>query len=56
VDRHFDLIAIGAGSGGLSWPNAPPATAPPGLIDQGLGGSMAELTVVPKKVLWFVRP
>lgn len=55
MDRHFDLIAIGAGSGGLSVAErAARHGARCAVIDHGpLGGTCVNLGCVPKKVMWF---
>lgn len=56
MDRHFDLIAIGGGSGGLSTPEW--ATRYYGkkcavVESKELGGTCVNVGCVPKKVMWF---
>jgi glutathione reductase (NADPH) len=55
MNRHFDLIAIGAGSGGLSVvERAARHGARCAVVDHGpLGGTCVNLGCVPKKVMWF---
>jgi glutathione reductase (NADPH) len=53
--RHYDLIAIGGGSGGLSAAErAARYGARAAVIEPGrLGGTCVNLGCVPKKVMWF---
>ena len=53
--RHYDLIAIGAGSGGLSVAErAARYGARCAVVESGpLGGTCVNLGCVPKKVMWF---
>ncbi|RRQ21854.1 glutathione-disulfide reductase [Thiohalobacter thiocyanaticus] len=55
MDRHFDLIAIGAGSGGLSVAErAARYGARCAVIESGpLGGTCVNVGCVPKKVMWY---
>jgi len=52
---HYDLIAIGAGSGGLSAAERASAHGRRCAIidDQPLGGACVNLGCVPKKVMWY---
>lgn len=55
MSKHYDLIAIGAGSGGLS---AAERAAEYGkktavIENQKLGGTCVNIGCVPKKVMWF---
>ena len=55
MSKHFDLIAIGAGSGGLS---AAERAAEYGMKtavieNKKLGGTCVNVGCVPKKVMWF---
>lgn len=55
MSNHFDLIAIGAGSGGLSVAErAASYGAKTAVIESGeLGGTCVNLGCVPKKVMWY---
>jgi glutathione reductase (NADPH) len=55
MEKHFDLIAIGAGSGGLSVAErAARHGARCAIVEPGrLGGTCVNLGCVPKKVMWF---
>ncbi len=55
MTKHYDLIAIGAGSGGLSVAErAARYGAKCALIEHGpLGGTCVNVGCVPKKVMWF---
>lgn len=55
MDQHYDLIAIGAGSGGLSVAErAARHGARCAVVEQArLGGTCVNLGCVPKKVMWF---
>ncbi|TNG00357.1 MAG: glutathione-disulfide reductase [Gammaproteobacteria bacterium] len=56
MDKHFDLIAIGGGSGGLSAPEwaARYYGKRCAIIEsQALGGTCVNAGCVPKKVMWF---
>ena len=55
MSNHFDLIAIGAGSGGLSIAErAASYGAKTAVIESGeLGGTCVNLGCVPKKVMWY---
>ena len=55
MTRHYDLIAIGAGSGGLSVAErAARYGAKCAVIERGpLGGTCVNVGCVPKKVMWF---
>lgn len=55
MPRHYDLIAIGAGSGGLSVAErAARYGAKCAVIESGpLGGTCVNVGCVPKKVMWF---
>lgn len=55
MGRHFDLIAIGAGSGGLSVAErAARYGAKCAVIESGpLGGTCVNVGCVPKKVMWY---
>ena len=56
MDKHFDLIAIGGGSGGLSAPEwaARYYGKNCAIIEsQALGGTCVNAGCVPKKVMWF---
>jgi glutathione reductase (NADPH) len=55
MTKHFDLIAIGAGSGGLSVAErAARYGAKCAVIEHGpLGGTCVNVGCVPKKVMWF---
>ncbi len=55
MTTHFDLIAIGAGSGGLSVAErAARYGAKCAVIEKGpLGGTCVNVGCVPKKVMWF---
>lgn len=55
MTRHYDLIAIGAGSGGLSVAErAARYGAKCAVIESGpLGGTCVNVGCVPKKVMWF---
>src|SRR5262245_59020182 len=54
MEKHFDLIAIGGGSGGLAVAQrAARLGARAALIEPGrLGGTCVNLGCVPKKVMW----
>lgn len=54
MTRHYDLIAIGAGSGGLSVAErAAQYGAKCAVVEEGkLGGTCVNLGCVPKKVMW----
>lgn len=55
MTKHYDLIAIGAGSGGLSVAErAARHGAKCAVIERGpLGGTCVNVGCVPKKVMWF---
>ena len=55
MTKHYDLIAIGAGSGGLSVAErAARYGAKCAVIEHGpLGGTCVNVGCVPKKVMWF---
>ena len=55
MSHHYDLIAIGAGSGGLSIAErAASYGAKTAVIESGeLGGTCVNLGCVPKKVMWY---
>lgn len=55
MSKHFDLIAIGAGSGGLSVAErAASYGAKCAVIESGeLGGTCVNVGCVPKKVMWY---
>lgn len=55
MTRHYDLIALGAGSGGLSVAErAARYGARCAVIERGpLGGTCVNVGCVPKKVMWF---
>ena len=55
MSNHFDVIAIGAGSGGLSIAErAASYGAKTAVIESGeLGGTCVNLGCVPKKVMWY---
>jgi glutathione reductase (NADPH) len=55
MSRHFDLIAIGAGSGGLSVAErAARYGAKCAVVESGpLGGTCVNVGCVPKKVMWY---
>ena len=55
MSKHYDLIAIGAGSGGLSVAErAARYGAKCAVIERGrLGGTCVNVGCVPKKVMWF---
>lgn len=55
MTKHYDLIAIGAGSGGLSVAErAARYGAKCAVIERGpLGGTCVNVGCVPKKVMWF---
>lgn len=55
MTRHYDLIAIGAGSGGLSVAErAARYGAKCAVVESGpLGGTCVNVGCVPKKVMWF---
>lgn len=55
MTRHYDLIAIGAGSGGLSvTERASRYGAKCAVIEHGpLGGTCVNVGCVPKKIMWF---
>ena len=55
MSKHYDLIAIGAGSGGLSvTERAAKYGAKCAVIESGrLGGTCVNVGCVPKKVMWF---
>ena len=55
MTRHYDLIAIGAGSGGLSVAErAARYGARCAVVESGkLGGTCVNLGCVPKKVMWY---
>lgn len=55
MSKHYDLIAIGAGSGGLSVAErAARHGAKCAVIEKGpLGGTCVNVGCVPKKVMWF---
>ncbi len=55
MSEHFDLIAIGAGSGGLSVAErAARYGARCAVVERGpLGGTCVNVGCVPKKVMWF---
>ncbi|MCK4708014.1 MAG: FAD-dependent oxidoreductase, partial [Gammaproteobacteria bacterium] len=55
MSKHYDLISIGAGSGGLS---AAERAAEYGkktavIENRQLGGTCVNIGCVPKKVMWF---
>ena len=55
MTKHYDLIAIGGGSGGLSVAErAARYGANCAVIEKGpLGGTCVNVGCVPKKVMWF---
>ncbi|WJW75602.1 glutathione-disulfide reductase [Thiohalobacter sp. IOR34] len=55
ADKHYDLIAIGAGSGGLSVAERAARYGKRcAVIERGpLGGTCVNVGCVPKKVMWF---
>lgn len=55
MSRHYDLIVIGAGSGGLSVAERAAAYGRRVMIAEGgrLGGTCVNLGCVPKKVMWY---
>jgi glutathione reductase (NADPH) len=55
MTQHYDLIAIGGGSGGLSVAErAARYGAKCGVVEKGaLGGTCVNVGCVPKKVMWF---
>lgn len=55
MSKHYDLIAIGAGSGGLSAAErAAEYGARTAIIESGkLGGTCVNVGCVPKKIMWF---
>ncbi|NOX43948.1 MAG: glutathione-disulfide reductase [Gammaproteobacteria bacterium] len=55
MTKHYDLIAIGGGSGGISAvERAAKYGAKCALIEQGkMGGTCVNVGCVPKKVMWF---
>jgi glutathione reductase (NADPH) len=55
MSKHFDVIAIGAGSGGLSIAEKAAAYgAKTAVIEAGdLGGTCVNVGCVPKKVMWY---
>ena len=55
MSRHYDLIAIGGGSGGLSAAErAAQYGAKTAVIEKGLmGGTCVNVGCVPKKVMWY---
>lgn len=55
MSKHYDLIAIGAGSGGLSAAErAAEYGAKTAIIESGkLGGTCVNVGCVPKKIMWF---
>lgn len=55
MSKHFDLIAIGAGSGGLSVAErAASYGAKCAVVESGmLGGTCVNVGCVPKKVMWY---
>jgi len=55
MSKHYDLIAIGAGSGGLSIAErAASYGAKTAVIESGeLGGTCVNVGCVPKKVMWY---
>jgi len=55
MSRHYDLIAIGGGSGGLSVAErAARYGARCAVVEKGLlGGTCVNVGCVPKKVMWF---
>lgn len=55
AERHFDLIAIGGGSGGLSVvERASHYGAYCALVESGrLGGTCVNIGCVPKKIMWY---
>ncbi len=55
MNRHYDLIAIGGGSGGLSVAErAARYGAKTAVVERGrLGGTCVNVGCVPKKVMWF---
>ncbi len=55
MSRHFDLLAIGAGSGGIAACNrAASYGARCAVIERGrLGGTCVNVGCVPKKVMWY---
>src|SRR5258706_7055737 len=54
MNRHFDLLAIGGGSGGVATSNrAASYGAKVALIEAGrLGGTCVNVGCVPKKIMW----
>lgn len=56
MDKHFDLIAIGGGSGGLSapeWAARYHGKKCAVVETKSLGGTCVNVGCVPKKVMWF---
>jgi pyruvate/2-oxoglutarate dehydrogenase complex dihydrolipoamide dehydrogenase (E3) component len=55
VDTHFDLIAIGGGSGGLAVAEKAAAYGKRvAIVERGkLGGTCVHVGCVPKKVMWY---
>ena len=55
MTKHYDLVAIGGGSGGLSVAErAARYGARCAVIEKGpLGGTCVNVGCVPKKVMWF---
>ena len=55
MSKHYDLIAIGGGSGGLSVAErAARYGARCAVVEKGpLGGTCVNVGCVPKKVMWF---
>ena len=55
MTTHYDLIAIGAGSGGLSVvERAAEYGAKTAVIESGeLGGTCVNVGCVPKKIMWY---
>ena len=55
MSKHYDLLSIGAGSGGLSIAErAASYGAKTAVIEAGeLGGTCVNVGCVPKKVMWY---
>ena len=55
MSRHFDLVAIGGGSGGLAVSKrAAGHDATAAVVESGrLGGTCVNVGCVPKKVMWY---
>lgn len=54
MSNHYDLIVIGAGSGGIATANKAAALGPKVMIVEKdhLGGTCVNEGCVPKKILW----